>query len=105
MVPFSPLKINVGLVQNWCCNFSVHFEAQPKPEYGNIVWRVVKDNNNEVVLTVEEDDPKEAFNYIAYPIRQVSPDSEYEYEAKLTILNISKSERNYQHFLVVKTRF
>jgi len=82
----------------------VHFEAQPKPEYGNIVWRVVKDNNNEVVLTVEEDDPKEAFNYIAYPIRQVSPDSEYEYEAKLTILNISKSERNYQHFLDVKTR-
>ena len=65
----------------------------------------MKDNNNEVVITVEEEDPKEAFNYVAYPIRQVSSESEYEYAARLIIMNISRSERNFQHFLEVKTRF
>ena len=65
----------------------------------------MKDNNNEVVITVEEDDPREAFNYVAFPIQQVSSESEYEYAARLRILNISRSERNFQHFLEVKTRF
>lgn len=81
-------------------NISMKFEALPRPQAGDVVWEI--EQEGEILeIQVEEENFKQEQHYIVYPLQQ---ESEYEYSAMLTILNISKKENDFQHSLRISNR-
>jgi len=76
-------------------NISVKFEALPKPHPEDIVWTIDK-NGETVEIAVEDENYVQKNQYVVYPLQQ---NSEYEYTAVMTIMNISQQENEYQHKL------
>merc|ERR1719347_272927 len=81
-------------------DISLKFEALPRPAAQNVVWEIVKDGDT-LTIEVEEEHYKQERHYIVYPLQQ---ESEYEYTAKMTILNISQIENDCQHLLRISNR-
>jgi len=81
-------------------DISIKFEAQPRPNYGDMVWHIVKSENHEVNIPIMENNYNDVQYYSAHPLRQLS---QYEYEATLTIKNVSSVENGFEHFLYMTT--
>jgi len=77
------------------------FEAQPKPQYGDMEWRVIKNNGQETNIKLQEGSFNQIGKYIAHPLTQ---ESKYEYSARLTIKNATQEENNYDHYLIMSNK-
>jgi len=77
------------------------FEAQPKPIFGEINWKIRKGENSELIIPVKDDDINRIQNYEAHPLQEVE---KYLYKATLIIKNVSKQENVYDHLLHMVTR-
>jgi len=80
---------------------SLKFTALPPPDAEDIHWKIVDKEGQEKRIKLHEENMVVEENYIVYPLVQVS---QYEYEAKMVILNISKRENENDHFLTVSNR-
>jgi len=81
-------------------NISLKFEALPRPHAGDVTWEIEHEGDI-LEIKVEDENFKQEQNYIVYPLQQ---DSEYEYTAMLTILNITKRENDFQHSIRISNR-
>merc|ERR1711892_512288 len=81
-------------------NISLKFEALPRPHAGDVTWEIEHEGDI-LEIEVEEENFKQEQNYVVYPLQQ---DSEYEYTAMLTILNITKRENYFQHSIRISNR-
>jgi len=79
---------------------SLKFEALPRPEANNVVWEIVEEGEI-LAIETEEENYKQEQHYVVYPLQQ---ESEYEYTARMTILNISKKENDVQHSIKISNR-
>jgi len=77
------------------------FQAQPKPQYGDMEWRIIKNNGQEVNIKLQEGSINQIGKYIAAPLYQ---ESKYEYTAKLTIRNASQEENDFDHYLMMSNK-
>eukprot|EP00092_Neocalanus_flemingeri_P041926 GFUD01045661.1.p1 GENE.GFUD01045661.1~~GFUD01045661.1.p1 ORF type:complete len:430 (-),score=121.11 GFUD01045661.1:52-1341(-) len=81
-------------------NISVKFSALPRPQDSDVVWQI-EQGGEMLEIGVEEENFKQEQNYIVYPLQQ---ESQYEYSAMMTILNISAEESEKQHYLKISNQ-
>ena len=126
-------------------SLSIKFEAQPRPNYGDMVWHIVKSENHEVrsnlyqmtrvikccwcrstspswrTTTTMSSTTQHTHSdrcwcqyqgsgvvvgrYLILTSIYTLQLSQYEYEATLTIKNVSSVENGFEHFLYMTTRW